>query len=60
MKFTFTWSLIALLASTAVAHTEEDIKLEIEDLSLPELAKLDLLHPPSEYHDRVLYTERMY
>jgi hypothetical protein len=41
--------VLAVLLPLAIAHTENDINLEIDELSLPDLATLDALNPPSKY-----------
>lgn len=43
---------LLLLLPLALAHTPDDNKLVIDDLSLPNLATLDALNPPGEYSDR--------
>lgn len=40
---------LLLLLPLALAHTENDISLEVQDLCLPDLASLDILSPPSTY-----------
>lgn len=43
-------ALLSILTVGVFAHTENDKNLEDSELSLPDLATLDALNPPSGYY----------